>query len=386
LSTKIRISPSFNRTTFLKETWQKKPKLLKGFIEHHGALISQDELAGLACEEFLDARIIEHKENTETGSFWRLQNGPFQESDFAEMPKNNWTLLVQSVDQVNEKIFELQTLFDFIPRWRIDDTMVSFATPGGGVGPHFDNYDVFLIQGKGSRKWRIGQHCGCDSLLASDTNLSILADFQTAEEFLVEEGDALYIPPKFSHWGTSINDSVCYSVGFRAPSMVEMLQGFTDFLAENINIEERLVNRGEKIPENISEISNDDLSESYLRIKGMVDNKSHFLTWFGCHMTQPKYPNLVEASNDNCDKKIENGSTLKRSPHSRFAYSYGDNNEIMLFADGEAFIFDRLHERSIKSICEASRIEISKLEGYLDSDNIRETITLLCDCGSLLIE
>ena len=101
------------------------------------------------------------------------------------MPKNNWTLLVQSVDQVNEKIFELQTLFDFIPRWRIDDTMVSFATPGGGVGPHFDNYDVFLIQGKGSRKWRIGQRCGCDSLLASDTNLSILADFQTAEEFLV---------------------------------------------------------------------------------------------------------------------------------------------------------------------------------------------------------
>jgi len=170
----------------LKETWQKKPKLLKGFIEHHGALISPDELAGLACEEFLDARIIEHKENTEIGSSWRLQNGPFQESDFAEMPKNNWTLLVQSVDQVNEKIFELQTLFDFIPRWRIDDTMVSFATPGGGVGPHFDNYDVFLIQGKGSRKWRIGQRCGCDSLLASDTNLSILADFQTAEEFLVE--------------------------------------------------------------------------------------------------------------------------------------------------------------------------------------------------------
>jgi 50S ribosomal protein L16 3-hydroxylase len=168
--------------------------------------------------------------------------------------------------------------------------------------------------------------------------------------------------------------------------MVEMLQGFTDFLAENINIEERFVDRREKIPENISEISNDDLSESYLRIKSMVDNKSHFLTWFGCHMTQPKYPNLVEASNDNCDKKIENGSTLKRSPHSRFAYSYGDNNEIMLFADGEAFIFDRLHERSIKIICEASRIEISKLEGYLDSDNIRETITLLCACGSLLIE
>ena len=154
-------------------------------MEHHGALISPDELAGLACEEFLDARIIEHKENTEIGSSWRLQNGTFQESDFAEMPKNNWTLLVQSVDQVNEKIFELQTLFDFIPRWRIDDTMVSFATPGGGVGPHFDNYDVFLIQGKGSRKWRIGQRCGCDSLLASDTNLSILADFQTAEEFLV---------------------------------------------------------------------------------------------------------------------------------------------------------------------------------------------------------
>ena len=386
MSATIRISPSFNRTKFLEETWQKQPRLLKGFIEHHSTLVSPEELAGLACEDFLDARIVEREDNIKIGSSWRLRNGPFQESDFTEMPKNNWTLLVQSVDQVNEKIFELQTLFDFIPRWRIDDTMVSFATPGGGVGPHFDNYDVFLIQGKGSRKWRIGQRCGYDSQLASDTNLSILADFRATEEFLVEEGDALYIPPKFSHWGESINESICYSVGFRAPSMAEMLQGFADFLAESINIEERFINRREKIPESVAEINSEELSESYLKILDLVDDKGHFLTWFGCHMTQPKYPNLIEASNDNYEKKIGDRSTLKRSPYSRFAYSYKENNEIILFADGEAFIFDRLHKQSIKTICEAERIEISELEDYPASDKIRETIAFLCACGSLLIE
>lgn len=385
MSKTIKISPSFDSSTFLKETWQQKPKLLKGFIQQCSALISPEELAGIACEEFLDARIVERTNGSEVAPSWRLRNGPFQESDFTEMPESNWTLLVQSVDQVNEKIFELQTLFNFIPRWRIDDVMVSFAKPGGGVGPHFDNYDVFLVQGQGTRRWEIGQRCGYDSPLAPGTDLSLLTNFKATEEFFLEEGDALYIPPKFSHSGESVNDSICYSVGFRAPSMTDMLQGFTDFLAEDVDPDDRFVDRHKAIPNDIAEISSTDLQESFLTIKTLVDDKEKFLTWFGCHMTQPKYPELVEASNNNQGKQVKETSKLERNPFSRFSYSFEENDKATLFVDGEAFVLDKLYKRSIKKICQAEHIKISELEGYSDSESIRKTIASLCACGSLLI-
>ena len=385
MSKTIKISPSFDSSTFLKETWQQKPKVLKGFIQQCSGLISPEELAGIACEEFLDARIVECTNGNEVAPSWRLRNGPFQESDFTEMPESNWTLLVQSVDQVNEKIFKLQTLFNFIPRWRIDDVMVSFAKPGGGVGPHFDNYDVFLVQGQGTRRWKIGQRCGYDSALAPDTDLSLLTNFKVTEEFLLEEGDALYIPPKFSHWGESVNDSICYSVGFRAPSMTDMLQGFTDFLAEDVDPDDRFVDRHKAIPDNIAEIRSTDLQESFLTIKTLIDNRERFLTWFGCHMTQPKYPELVEASNNNQGKQLEETSKLERNPFSRFSYSYEENDKATLFVDGEAFVLDKLYKRSVKKICQAEVIEISELEGFSDSESIRKTILSLCACGSLLI-
>ncbi|MDG2117906.1 MAG: cupin domain-containing protein [Gammaproteobacteria bacterium] len=385
MSTTIKISPTFDSSTFLKETWQQKPKLLKGFIQQSSTLMSPEELAGLACEEFLDSRIVERKNSNEVGTAWRLRNGPFQESDFTKMPESNWTLLVQSIDQVNEKIFKLQCLFNFIPRWRVDDVMVSFAKPGGGVGPHFDNYDVFLVQGQGTRKWKIGQRCGYDSPLATGTDLSLLTNFKASQEFFLEEGDALYIPPKFSHWGESLDDSICYSVGFRAPSMTDMLQGFTDFLAEDVNPDDRFVDQHKVVPENITEISSTDLHETFLTIKTLVNDKEKFMTWFGCHMTQAKYPELIEASNNNQGKQVEETSTLERSPFSRFAYSCGENDKATLFVDGEAFVLNKSYKQSIKKICEAEHIEISKLDGYLDSEIIRKTISSLCACGSLLI-
>jgi 50S ribosomal protein L16 3-hydroxylase len=165
---------------------------------------------------------------------------------------------------------------------------------------------------------------------------------------LLEEGDALYIPPKFSHWGESVNDSICYSVGFRAPSMTDMLQGFTDFLAEDVDLDDRFVDRHKAIPDNIAEIRSIDLQESFLTIKTLIDNRERFLTWFGCHMTQPKYPELVEASNNNQGKQLEETSKLERNPFSRFSYSYEGNDKATLFVDGEAFVLDKLYKRSVK--------------------------------------
>ena len=139
----LQLNPTFNVDAFLKQNWQKKPVLLPKLVQNFSDAISAEELAGLACEEFIESRLISDFKQGE----WLLKNGPFEESDFTSLPESNWTLLVQAVDQWVEAVADIKALFDFLPSWRIDDIMISFAAQGGGVGPHYDYYDVFLLQG-----------------------------------------------------------------------------------------------------------------------------------------------------------------------------------------------------------------------------------------------
>ena len=170
--------------------------------------LSAEELAGLACEEEIESRLVLGERD------WTLRHGPFQESDFTSLAENNWSLLVQSVDIYINAFKELQNLFTFIPKWRLEDVMVSFAVPGGGVGPHFDYYDVFLVQGSGQRRWRIGKKCQSNAKLQNNSGLALLNSFNTQQEIILSAGDVLYIPPQFAHWGEAISDSFCYSIGF----------------------------------------------------------------------------------------------------------------------------------------------------------------------------
>ena len=157
---------------FMRDYWQKKPLLIRQAIPDFESPLSPDELAGLALEEEIESRlVIEHGEQP-----WELRRGPFAEDAFADLPERDWTLLVQAVDQFIPEVAELLEQFRFLPSWRIDDVMISFAAPGGGVGPHFDNYDVFLLQGHGQRRWRLGQMCDADSPLLDHPELRILAD------------------------------------------------------------------------------------------------------------------------------------------------------------------------------------------------------------------
>ena len=159
---------------FLRDYWQKKPLLIRQAIPDFESPIDADELAGLALEEEVESRlVIEHGERP-----WELRRGPFAEDEFSKLPEREWTLLVQAVDQFVPEVSELLEHFRFLPSWRIDDVMISFAAPGGGVGPHFDNYDVFLLQGHGKRNWKIGQMCDSESPLLPHADLRILAGFQ----------------------------------------------------------------------------------------------------------------------------------------------------------------------------------------------------------------
>ena len=181
---------------FLRDYWQRKPLLIRQAIPDFQNPLEPDELAGLSLEEEIESRLIIGQDRT-----WELRRGPLPEDTFAGLPERDWTLLVQSVDQFVPEVDEVLEPFRFLPSWRVDDVMISYAAPGGGVGPHYDHYDVFLLQGHGRRRWRIGQPCTADSPLIDGLELKILADFQQTDEWVLEPGDMLYLPPGIAHYG-----------------------------------------------------------------------------------------------------------------------------------------------------------------------------------------
>ena len=186
----------------------------------------------LACREDVESRLIRG-----SGTHWQLDHGPFRKSDFKRLPKTEWTLLVQSLNHFLPEADALLAHFDFIPHARLDDLMVSYAVPGGSVGPHFDSYDVFLLQGQGHRRWQIGTQT--DLALLDDAPLKILRHFDAEDEWVLGPGDMLYLPPHVAHYGVAEDDCMTYSIGFRAPTTEELAQGFLMHLQDTLKLEGR---------------------------------------------------------------------------------------------------------------------------------------------------
>ncbi|RZA23956.1 MAG: cupin domain-containing protein, partial [Proteobacteria bacterium] len=288
-NTPLQILGGLTAAEFLRDYWQKKPLLVRHAFTDFENPLSADELAGLALEEEVESRIvIEHGAQP-----WEMRRGPFAEDEFSKLPETEWTLLVQAVDQFVPEVAELLEHFRFLPSWRIDDVMISFAAPGGGVGPHFDNYDVFLLQGQGKRNWKVGQMCDSQSPLLDHPDLRILADFQQSEEWTLEPGDMLYLPPRLAHCGVAVDDCMTYSVGFRAPSAAEVLTHFTDFLSQFLPDEERYSDADAVPAVDPHQIQHDALDRLKRLLAEHMSDERLLLTWFGQFMTEPRYPELV---------------------------------------------------------------------------------------------
>ncbi len=213
---------------FLRDFWQKKPLLIRNAIPGFEGLLDPDELKGLSFREDVQSRIVTFEEGK-----WSLEHGPFGKKDFRRRP-GCWTLLVQGVNHFLAEGEKLLRHFDFIPHARLDDLMVSFAPNGCGVGPHFDSYDVFLLQGMGGRRWQISSNQGRE--LVPDAPLRILSRFDPEQEWILEPGDMLYLPPKYAHNGIALGDSMTYSIGFRAPSHQELATQFLVHLQDHFEI------------------------------------------------------------------------------------------------------------------------------------------------------
>jgi 50S ribosomal protein L16 3-hydroxylase len=378
----------FSKEKFLKDYWQKKPLLIRAFLPENLALISPEELAGLACEEGIESRIV--RKSIEQGrESWSLEHGPFEEYIFEELPDKSWTLLVQSVDHWNHEVNELLTPFRFLPAHILDDIMVSFAPKGGGVGPHFDYYDVFLVQGLGSREWRIGQECDENTSAKVSKQLLILDEFIEQQNFVLHTGDVLYLPPKLAHWGTALEDCITYSVGFRTPSLEQSIIAFTDTLCEELKPSERLVFPLAADP---FQIDTQLIGAVKQQIEKNLLNDKKLLRWYGCFATEAKNENSILALAEKISihelmQLITSGEIIYKNEGSRFIYAIGEC--VSIFVDGKHYPLDKALENFAKLLCEKWQFDLAQM-GFLDfvrnNNSLTNLLLELVNNGSLYFE
>ncbi len=266
---------------FIREYWQKKPLLIRNAFPGFGGMLTPDELAGLACEADAQSRLVLH-----TRGKWKLETGPFEEQRFATLPDKGWSLLVQGVNHHLPEANALLQQFDFIPRTRLDDLMVSLAPDGGGVGPHFDSYDVFLLQGRGRRLWRTSEQQ--DLALVPDAPLRILKNFVIDEEWVLEPGDMLYLPPRLAHWGIAMGECMTWSVGFRAPSVQELATQFLVYLQDHIQLEGLYTDPDLQAQRHPALIGGQMVRRVREMLAGVRWNSDDIACFLGTYLTEPK--------------------------------------------------------------------------------------------------
>ena len=228
-STQYELLGGIDAARFLALHWQKRLRLVRRAIDGFYGLISRDALRRIAARDDVESRLV-----IQTGNEWTLEHGPFPLRRYRSLPPTGWTLLVQGLNLVHPAADLLLRRFNFIPYARLDDVMVSHAAPAGGVGPHFDSYDVFLLQGAGRRRWRTSAQR--DLALRPDSPLKLLARFQPSKEWILDPGDMLYLPPSIAHDGIAIDDCMTYSIGFRAPQATELAREFLAYLDQRLDL------------------------------------------------------------------------------------------------------------------------------------------------------
>jgi 50S ribosomal protein L16 3-hydroxylase len=321
---------------FLESFWQKKPCLIRQAFPDFIPELDMNDIAGLACEPLAESRLV-------SGSFseqnWQLRYGPFDEQDFAALPDTCWTLLVQDVEKHYPPLGALLESFSFLPCWRLDDLMVSVAGAGGSVGPHVDQYDVFLIQAQGRRRWQLAETF--DERLLAGCELNVLAAFEPEREWVLEPGDMLYLPPGVAHHGVALEQGMTWSVGMRAPSTADLLQALGEWLAENRGEGKRYSDRSISHPGRCGEIDADAIARFRQMPLAAMDFEadfSLFLGWFlsRYRLAQEPAPPPDPIDSDQLRVVLGQGAKIRRNPWTRMMWIQIES-EATLFATGEAF-------------------------------------------------
>lgn len=350
----------FDAQRFLGDVWQKQPLLIRNPWQTWTNPLEPDELAGLACDAGVESRLIRKV----APDRWELEQGPLPPTRFDELEDATWTLLVQAVDHHIPAVADLLDPFRFIPNWRIDDVMVSYAVDGGGVGPHFDHYDVFLVQGLGRRRWRIGRRCDDTTPLLPHDDLRLLADFEPVSEWVLEPGDILYVPPGFAHDGVAVGDDcMTYSIGFRAPSRSELVSAWTDHVLDTLDEDDRYADPDLPRQSNPGEISLAALARLHDMTTEALSDPERFALWFGEFTTAPKYDQLdwapdEPASAEHLVVRTASGALLERNPASRLSFVRQRPGIVILFVDGVSHRCSGAAAEFAEQLCASTRLTV----------------------------
>lgn len=324
---------------FLRGYWQKRPLLIRHAFPAFESPLQPEDLAGLACEDGALARIVRHDWQSDT---WQVENGPFPEETFPAMPQRDWTLLVQDVDKWDADVRALFDAFDFLPRWRMDDIMVSFAAPGGSVGAHIDNYDVFLLQGVGHRRWQIDTRANPDESYRDDVPLRLLRNFHPDQDWVLAPGDMLYLPPGVPHHGVAEDACLTISVGLRAPSSAELLEHYADTLAYAADERIRYTDADLEMPGDVNEIDSAALDRALIALARLqLSSREQQGEWFGrfisaYRVAEGQAPSPDDAAGLDVAESLRQGMTWQRHPYSRMAWQKSAD-AALLFANGGAW-------------------------------------------------
>lgn len=339
---------------FLKKYWNKKTLVIRQGFENFESPISPDELAGLACEEEVNSRIVIEKAGKHP---WQPIYGPMDEKIFKKLPKTHWTLLVNDVEKHVPQLAWIVDAFRFIPEWRLDDLMISYAPEGGSVGPHFDQYDVFILQAKGHRRWQINTQPVDPSNQVKETPLRIQKDFTAEEEWILAPGDIIYIPPGVTHYGVALDDCMSFSIGFRAVSHADMVNDFIGYITRNLDNSCVYRDRDLQTQSQPNEITEDTLQ----RVRNtfteyLQPDHPELMRWFGRFMSDNK-TDITHDTKKASLKQLAQFKTLYRHPASRFAFAK-HKKQTLLFIDGEDFI---VSPAFAKSLCKDREVDMAAL-------------------------
>lgn len=372
---------------FLADYWQRRPLLIRRAWPAFADPLEPEELAGLACEDGVTARLVlEHGRRP-----WELRTGPFAEAEFTRLPATHWTLLVSDVEKHLPDLTGILEPFRFVPDWRIDDLQISYATPQGSVGPHWDDYDVFLLQGRGRRRWQLDERPVAADNFRTDTTLRILRDFRPMQDWVLESGDLLYLPPRVAHHGVALEPCLTYSIGFRAPGRQELLAGFVDHLLEQPDAGIRYTDPGLRPQDNPGLIR----AEAFAQVErllrdALIWEPAELRHWFGGYVTEPK-PGFEPEPPESplgaaaLARLFAEQRTLQRHAGARFACCAAENGDLDLFCNGRHFELAADAAWLGERLCRQYHYSADELHPALAHDATARVLLTLFNRGDLVV-
>ncbi|WP_112479593.1 cupin domain-containing protein [Vibrio variabilis] len=327
---------TINLADFLAQYWQKQPTIIKGGFAAFTDPISPEELAGLSMEEEIDSRFVSNLDQN-----WHAEHGPFTEQKFAELADSHWSLIVQATNHWHAGAAELVEPFKALPQWLFDDLMVSYSVQGGGVGPHIDQYDVFIVQGMGKRHWRVGaKDIGQYKETKRHEALRQIESFDAIIDDVLEPGDILYIPPGFPHDGYALEPSLSYSVGFRSPKEQELVSNFADYVLAHDYGDKHMDKPTLSATEHFGQISTDDKETLTNMLMSALQDESTIKDFLGCMLSQSRHQlNIIEPedkwSSEDVAQHLSNGGAIYKVAGLRALLH--EEEPTMVYINGEVF-------------------------------------------------